>query len=331
VFLLLLAVFFYRQPFLEMLFLLVLFLPGVSYVVSRASFDNLDVELAFSATESRKQVPAKLKLIVHNPTVFPLLHIECLLTVASVYYRRGDKTTYVLPAPAGGDATFSASVEFFFCGCYEAKITELRCCDYLSLWSFSKPMNARSQIMIYPEEQAEEIEYHPSFYAEGFDEFEAISQKGNASANVTDVREYQPGDRLQKIHWKLSARLNKLMVKESESTASRQFFVLLELYRSDEHPEYIDHAVEHAYAASRELLAHLENFLFAFYSSPRGEFCSFPIRSESDLMEALEQAYYETPYDDPHLGQSVYQKSGMQKGCLIVASHEGVFDEVFET
>jgi uncharacterized protein (DUF58 family) len=122
-----------------------------------------------------------------------------------------------------------------------------------------------------------------------------------------------------------------MMVKENEATATRQFFVLLELYRSDEHPEYLDRAVEHAYAASRELLAHLENFLFAFYSAAKGEFCSFPIRSETDLKDALGEAYYEVPYDDPHLGQSIYQRSGMHKGCLIVANYEGVDDEVFET
>jgi hypothetical protein len=181
--------------------------------------------------------------------------------------------------------------------------------------------------MIYPDSQME-LEERPSFHAEGADAFEADSRRGSASS---EVEECLPGDRLQKIHWKLSARLEKMMVKEDAQTSSRQFYVLLELYRSEEHPEYLDRAVEHAYAASRELLAHLENFLFAFYSKARGEFCSFPIHSETDLKDALGEAYFETPYDEPHLGQSVYQRRGMQKGCLIVANYEGVDDEVFET
>jgi hypothetical protein len=330
VLILLAAVFYYRQPFLEMLFLLVILLPPVSFMVTKSCFDRIEAEVSFSSTECKKKIPAKLHLTMPNPTFFPLLHIECLLTAESSYYKKGNGTTYILPAPAYGDATFSASVEFYYCGCFEAKIAELRCCDYLYLWTFSKPIHSRSQIMIYPESDIE-FEAKPVSYAEGFDEFEGESQRGSASANVTDVREYRPGDRLQKVHWKLSARLDKLMVKDNEATATRQFFVLLELYRSDEHPEYLDHAVEHAYAASRELLAHLENFLFAFYSAAKGEFCSFPIHNEIELKDALGEAYYETPYDDPHLGRSVYQRSGMQKGCLIVADYEGVQDEVFET
>jgi hypothetical protein len=275
----LLAVLYYRQPVLEMLSLLIIMLPVMSYFVTKSCFERIDADISFSAPESRKKIPAKLHLTMHNPTLFPLLHIECLLTAKSSYYQKGEKTTYVLPAPASGDASFSASVEFYYCGCFEAKIAELRCCDYLYLWSFSKSVHSRSQIMIYPDQKME----------------------------------------------------LEMAVKNNVASATRQFFVLLELYRSDEHPEYLDHAIEHAYAASRELLAHLENFLFAFYSAAKGEFCSFPIRNETDLKDALGEAYYETPYDDPHLGQSIYQRSGMQKGCLIVANYEGVDKEVFET
>jgi hypothetical protein len=281
VLILLAAVFYYRQPFLEMLFLLVILLPAVSFILTKSCFDRIDAEVSFSSTECKKRIPAKLHLTMHNPTLFPLLHIECLLTAESAYYKKGNGTTYVLPAPAYGDASFSASVEFYYCGCFEAKIAELRCCDYLYLWTFSKPIHSRSQIMIYPESDID------------FD--------------------------------------TKFMVKYNKPAPERQFFVLVELYRSDEHPEYLDRAIEHAYAASRELLAHLENFLFAFYSAAKGEFCSFPIHNEIELKDALGEAYYETPYDEPHLGLSVYQRSGMQKGCLIVADYEGVQDEVFET
>jgi uncharacterized protein (DUF58 family) len=318
----LLAALYSRQPILELILLLLILLPFVSYFVTKSCFERIDADISFSTTESRKQIPAKLHLTMHNPTLFPLLHIECLLTAESSYYKKGERTTYVLPAPAYGDASFSASVEFFYCGCFEAKIAELRCCDYLYLWSFSKPVHSRSRIMIYPDSQME---------TEETDELGADSRRDSASPDVTDVQECLPVERFRKIHWKLSARLEKMVVRENEANATRQFFVLLELYRSDEHPEYLDRAVEHAYAASRELLAHLEDFLFAFYSKAKGELCSFPIHSELDLKEAIGEAYYEKPYDDPHLGQSVYQRSGMQKGCLIVANYEGVDDEVFET
>lgn len=328
-FFLLMAVFFYRQSFLVVLFLLMLLLPAVSILLCRWSFENLSADITFSAMEAEKNLPVELSVHFHNPTRIPLLHVECLFDMYSPYYARKGKTVYILPAPAGDTVPLSQPVIFQYCGLYQAGILGLTCYDYLHFVSFSKKTEVHSQIHILPVSEVE-ITYHPSFYAEGFDEYEAASQKGNVSSNVTDVREYQPGDRLQKIHWKLSAKIDKLMVKENEAASSHQFYVLLELYQSLEEPQILDQAVEYAYGVSKELLFHQETFFFGFYSENRGEFISFPIRSESDLADALGEAYYETPYTSENLALQIYQSSGMQKGTLLQITHKGVCDEILE-
>jgi uncharacterized protein (DUF58 family) len=324
--LLLVAVFFYRQSFLVVLLLLMLLLPPLSIYGCKRSFAALSVGLSFSAAEAEKDLPVQLAFSFHNPTILPLPHVECVFTMESPYYEKKEAVTYILPAEAGSTVPLSLPVTYQYCGLFEAKISSVKVYDYLHFVSFSRKIDAHTHVCILPDSTME-VEYHPSFYAEGFDEYEASTQKGNVSSNVTDVREYQPGDRLQKIHWKLSAKIDKLMVKENEATASHQFYVLLELYRSSEHPEYLDQAVEYAYAVSRELLAHQETFFFGYYSVARGEFASCPIRCEGDLIETLCEAYYETPYTSENLALQMYQSSGMQKGTLLVITHKGVSDE----
>lgn len=46
--------------------------------------------------------------------------------------------------------------------------------------------------------------------AESYDDF----QPGTDVSQIFDVREYRPGDRLQRIHWKLSAKSDGLLVRE---------------------------------------------------------------------------------------------------------------------
>ena len=41
-----------------------------------------------------------------------------------------------------------------------------------------------------------------------------IRDRGYDPSELFDVREFQNGDRLQSVHWKLSARTDELMVKE---------------------------------------------------------------------------------------------------------------------
>lgn len=328
-FLLLLAVFFYRQAFLVVLFILMVLLPVISILLCRWSVQNLSADIHFSAAEAEKNLQVMLTIRFENPSHIPLLHVECPLSIDSAFYVKKKETVYVLPAPAGRNEVLSMPLSFCYCGLYRAEISSLKVYDYLHFVSFSKKADIHGQIHILPTSKME-VSYHPSFYAEGFDEYESSSQTGNVSSNVTDVREYQPGDRLQKIHWKLSAKIDKLMVKENEAASSHQFYVLLELYKDQEHPEFLDQAIEYAYGVSHELLSHNENFFFGYYSAGRGEFVSFPIKNDSDLRAALMEAYYEPPYTTSNLGLQVYTNSGMQKGTLIQITHEGVLDEGLE-
>ena len=329
-FLLLLCVFFYRQAFLVVLFLLVLLLPLVSYLLCKRSFEKLSAELSFSAAEAPKELEVTLSIGFDNPSKFPLIDVECPLHFSSPYYESRPDLTYVLPAPAGRTDVLRLPFVFHYCGLYRAEMTTLKAYDLLHFVSFSKEIDLSDQTLVFPTERME-VSYHPSFYAEGFDEYETSVQTGNVSSNVTDIREYRPGDRLQRIHWKLSAKIDKLMVKENEAAASHQFYVLLELYRPKEHPEYLDAAVTYAYGVAKELLEHRENFFFGFYSGGRREFVSCPVKNDGDLKQALREAYYETPYETADLALRMYQNSGMQKGTLIQVTHEGIMDEAAET
>lgn len=327
---LLLCVFFYRQAFLVVLFLLMLMLPLVSYLLCRAAFGKLTAELSFSTAESEKNLTVYLTVRFTNSSKIPLLHVECPLRITSPYYEERPQQVYVLPSPAGRGDALSLPVVFHNCGLYEAEITTLKVYDYLHFFSFSGDVSLHTQTMVFPKEKLE-TSYHPSFYAEGFDEYETSARTGNVSSNVTDIREYRPGDRLQKIHWKLSAKTDKLMVKENEAAATHQFYVLMELYRPAEHPEYLDKSVTYAYGISKEMLENRENFYLGFYSGLRQEFKSYPVRNDADLMQAFREAYYEKPYERADMGLHMYQDSGMQKGTLIQITHEGVMDEVSET
>jgi len=324
--LLLCAVLFYRQSFLAALFFMMLLLPILSILVCKYAFQKLEVNITSSTTEAEKNLPVSLTIHLNNPTVIPLLHVECTLRISSPFYGTKEAVTYCLPATSKEKFCFELPATYHYCGLYEAAVTEVKAYDYLQFVGFTAPNTSHTQTAIFPDSQ-KEVSYHPSLYTEGFDEYEASSLKGNISSNVTDIREYHPGDRLQQIHWKLSAKIDKLMVKENEATSSHQFYILLELYKPKGHPEYLDSAVEYAYGLSKELLFHKENFFFGFYSVLRGDFLSFPIRCESDITNALLEAYYEPSYQDPDLGRSFYENSGMQKGTLLQVTNEGVIDE----
>lgn len=320
---------FYRQSFLVMLFLIMCLLPVFSILFTKRAFRDLTVNILSASYQSEKGMTVPLTLTLHNPTPFPLLHVECALSILSPFYPGSEAMTYVLPASAKQATPFVLPVTYAHCGLFQAKLSSIKVYDYLHFIALSKELDCHKQIVILPDSEVE-VSYHPELYGEGFDEYESSLQRGNISSNVTDIREYQPGDRLQKIHWKLSAKIDKLMVKENEATSSHQFFVLLELYHDPARPQLLDTAIEYAYSLSRELLAAQENFIFGFYSAGAGDFISCPVLTEDDLTAALCEAFYETPYSTENLGREIYENSGLIKGTLLQVTHQGVSNEILE-
>ncbi|MCS7002591.1 MAG: DUF58 domain-containing protein, partial [Dehalococcoidia bacterium] len=50
--------------------------------------------------------------------------------------------------------------------------------------------------------------------------------------NASGIREYQPGDSLNRIHWLSTARTNRMMVKDFELDPSSEVWIVLDLQRS---------------------------------------------------------------------------------------------------
>lgn len=329
---------YFRQSFFLVLLLLLCFLPVVSYGLCRYGFNRLTVLLASKAYTADKPATLPLLVTICNESPIPFSHFEITLHVSSFFYKKESREKLVLPAYANKRSTNAFPIHYEKSGCYQAKVLEIATYDFLQLFYFSKPCEARCEVQIMPRATGE-VTYHSAIYGEGFDEYEETSLKGNVSSNVTDVREYRPGDRFQKIHWKLSARTEQLMVKENEATTSNRFVVLTELYQpkmaseSQTEPPTLDNALDTAFdytfMLAKELLQAGESFFLTCYSIKRSDFASFFISTLEEFYLALSQIFYESTYTEPNLGISIYEKTKLNQGTVLHVTHEGVKDVLF--
>lgn len=324
---------FYQQSFYYLILALEVCLPFLSRQLTKQLLLHLEPEISFHPSTLSKDQDARLKLSIHNHNPFPVSSACITLQVSSVFYGGETTVTHVLPLRAKDANTLSFPVHLSKYGLYEACATQLVIYDYLHLFSFKKELDQKTTIRIMPDASPVQ-KRHDALHSEGFDEFEESQKSGNVSSNVTDIREYQPGDRLQKIHWKLSEKIQKLMVKENESTSTNQFFLLAELYQPSEETcegnpilrEALDATISEAWAVGQELVEAGEIFVFAIYSAAKEDFVMSTIRSQYDLENAFVQAFYEKSYETADLALSIYERSGLKNGTLLHITHEGCFD-----
>lgn len=327
--------FFYQQTFFYVLFFLQLLLLPVSYYLTKWCFAKLSPSLSLIPVNAQKDSSTRLTLKMDNPTRLPVSSCHAVLSFCSGFYGETKLNTHVFPLRANHDNALVFPVVLTKCGLYEASLLRFEVYDFLHLFHFQKECDIKAQVRVFPVSEISQTP-HEALYTEGFDEFEESEKKGNVSSNVTDVREYRPGDRLQKIHWKLSSKIDKLMVKENEATSTNQFFMLLELYQPSREDcaadpalnAILDTALEQAQSLALELIEAQEIFIFAFYSVGKEDFVMSTIRCQDDFTEALSECFYEKAYDTENLALDIYERSGLSKGTLLHITHKGVDDVI---
>ncbi|MCR4806126.1 MAG: DUF58 domain-containing protein [Lachnospiraceae bacterium] len=316
--------FFYLQSFFYLITVLLICLPVLSY--------NLTAPLADKLTVSIKLADDRLTLEIDNPGIIPVSCAEVTLSVRSLFYGGPEDEVHSLSLKSRSASTLSFPITMNKYGIYEVRVFDLLIYDPIHLFSFKRPLDIRQSHTILPD--SSDVKVHREIvYEEGFDEFTDTGLKGNASSNVTDIREYRPGDRLSRIHWKLTEKLDTLIVKENETTSSNEFTVLLELYQpdkdecekiyreggSDDASVYntLNRAIGEAWSVSNDLLDAGEPFVFMFYNEKAADFAASRINSRDDLQEAMTRAFYAGSYTTKDLALSVYRKTIQDKGTLI--------------
>lgn len=103
-----------------------------------------------------------------------------------------------------------------------------RVCDALGLFSLQLRLPDACSIAVEPEPQEPPVLPNLSHF-----QYRSYHPKpGGGFSEIHDLREYRPGDSLLEIHWKLSAKTDKLIVREAEEPDLGLVVLGLRLFRN---------------------------------------------------------------------------------------------------
>ena len=96
------------------------------------------------------------------------------------------------------------------CGAFTYKMSKIYISDLLGFFKFSKNLGKDMEFLVKP--VPEMPGYMPDVY--GF-KAKSLRKSNKPNSEIYDIRDYQPGDSVKTIHWKISAKKDKLLVKEA--------------------------------------------------------------------------------------------------------------------
>ena len=108
------------------------------------------------------------------------------------------------------------------------EVTEVAVYDLFGLARRQKRVAARAEVTVLPALFQPEIVLRDSAAALPDSEVYASDRPGSDPGETFAIREYVPGDALRKIHWKLSEKTDRLMVREFGLPVVNEVLLLLE-------------------------------------------------------------------------------------------------------
>lgn len=227
------SLFLMRDVFSVIGVILVVAFPILTYIIASFSAHKLSVTVEPPYYVVVAKSPVILKVTICNKTYFPINCVSFQLTSQNSFAIDGVKASsqvvsaQVMPREM---VELNVTVMSPHCGNVRVEIQSIRVYDFLRLTYCTRQFEQEEVTitnlppMIKPKEKIPILDVD----AEESNIF-STQKGGEDTSQVFDYHEYIQGDRLKNINWKLSSRMNELMVKEFSFPISSRTLIMSEL------------------------------------------------------------------------------------------------------
>ncbi len=195
------------------------------------------------------------------------------------------------------------------CGSVTLGLENLYCYDIFGLNCVKIATHQLCHLTVYPKKVP--VHLVPANEEQGHQKegLEALSRKGNDATEVFELREYQPGDSIRSIHWKLSEKFGTVLVREPSDTSHYDILIFfdagLSLEEKDREPKLLSAAMSMASSVSEKLMEHKVPHYMGMWAADKMFISQVTARQE-----------YESTMDT-WMNLSLPEKGGIGLKCLI--------------
>lgn len=257
------------------------------------SSEDADIILNRNADES-------ISIRISNKSMLNVLTMQIRTQLINLLTDSKKEQMIAASIPAGNEREYQIKYSFEHSGCYLLKITDAKVYDPLKLFSFKMELMHDVNFRVMPQRSMREFEFGN---ADAESDSEAyLSGRGTDNlSEILGVREYHSGDRLNSINWKLTSKLDELMVREYAQPASRQYLLAAELFldESSKAPfDKTDALFDALFSASYSLLTSCISHKICWFDIRDGVFRELEISSDEDLNHAFKEILSGRLYSD---------------------------------
>ncbi len=241
----------------------------------------------------RKSEDAALVLTVQNPSALPVCLCVCRIRLENQLNgenRTADLACGIWPK---GTQTVRASFGSPYCGRIRLTAESVRLYDCFGLIGVRAAAGTHAACVVQPETFPQTLVLTPSAARVEEAEDYSAERPGSDLSEIFQIRDYVPGDSPRQVHWKLSQKYGKLIVKDASLPITRSAALFWE--RTETHPTAVrtDAEAEVVVSLCRNLLAQSVQFTLGW--NEHGRLVRHLVRDLDELIALLPRLFKAAP------------------------------------
>jgi len=301
----------YNQPSLLIVFIFELLMLLISLFLMVYLRFKISSEITLTKKQSKKGEPVSIEIHVKNSSFLPVPRLKLILHYQYGFSEKNHKIVIPGCIDHKSEAELQCQILPEYSGCLTISHTVVKVFDYLNIFHFTNKVHKAFKIAVLPELYTADITISSNTRNPDADsDIYSKDKSGDDPSEIFKIREYAAGDKLQNIHWKLTARKGVAMVKEFSQPIGYNVVFLLDIrkeFLSDLSGSRTECLWEITYSIANTLVE-LECYFYLSWIDGRGKgIIRRAIESIEGLYETMEELI-----------------------CMDICSYDGSIDEIYK-
>ncbi len=241
---------------------------------------------------------------IRNRCLIPLSNAMLTLSYTHSFDTKYETIELHIPISAGNTEQIRFSFSVPYCGRISIQAQNLYLYDPLHLFRMRISLKDSGNILIVPKLQPIPYDILSDAWEADSDQYSA-EKSGDDPSEIFAIRPYQPGDHCTRLHWKLSAKMDALLVKEYGLPINDDVILFPDYRRSGSSlhsAPFLNAALSAFYSVSCRLHDLGQSQRCLLYQSSEGQCFELSLQSATDTMQALRQLLYAVPQSQAEPG-----------------------------
>lgn len=318
----------YRDMLALVLFLVILAIPIFLFVITVLMRLGVRIRVSADRTVYSNEDTATLTLEITNYSLLPISQITVFANYKNAFFKQYDVGEFQFFAPPLSKNRYEIEIRSRHAGKVDVFFKKARVMDYFGVFSLPIRMKKHLSVSFLPRIHSIEPALRKNTYTASETNLYSKHKPGDDPAEVFAIREYVDGDKLSRIHWKLTSKQDKYMVKDYSLPINEAVLILPELafVEGDEaNLDLIDAVLEIAFSLSHTLIERKTLHAIGYYNAEADKVCVQKINDLDDLYSVFGEMFNtSTYYSNPVLANmDAEQQQNMSHVVYVSANVTG--------